>query len=78
MVRIRFCDGMEATLKGGNWTTDNPLWVEKLNLMQQEYGGRVWEGGPDYAAARYIAERLGADIVDYQPPPTESVPGRVY
>ncbi len=78
MVRLRFKGGMVATLEGGRWTTDNPLWVRKLNLMMTEYSGSPADPDPEYDAARRIAVRLGADIVDHEPLPVEHVPGRVY
>jgi hypothetical protein len=79
MARIRY-RGVDVVLEGGDWSCPDAdvLAYVKAIAGQHPSPPGDWHPDPDGALARWVAEKIGGELVPEEAPPPESVPGRVY
>lgn len=70
-------DGITITVDGGEWQSDTPGAAAACKEAAQGLDPRPYYPDPDLAAAAYVAQILGGEIITVTPLP-EMPPGTVF
>lgn len=64
-VRLDIFQGIEATIDGYKWSSDNKKIAEVLNNLLDPEGPPTYDPNPDLTEARKIVKRLGGKVLRY-------------
>jgi hypothetical protein len=70
--------GREATITAGEWSSDPPELARGLGAIAQGYSVSGADPDPDRAIAAYVADVLGATLLQPTERHTSLPPGTVY
>lgn len=63
MVRIKLPDGVTAVCHNYQWSCDDPLWLEILNLRLNDNGPSMADPYPELTEARDVISAYGGRLI---------------
>jgi hypothetical protein len=76
-THIRFGDGTEAILENGRWHSDDPLTLELMEALMDEYGPSGSDADHDVDVGLRVAKALEAEVVEVRAERSNLPPGAI-